>query len=32
MLRRMQGMLVRRLSEMRASLLPSGLARQKLRQ
>jgi capsular polysaccharide export protein len=32
MMRRMQGMLARRLSEMRASLLPSGLARQKLRQ
>jgi len=30
--RRLQGALARRLSEMRASLLPSGLARQKLRQ
>jgi capsular polysaccharide export protein len=30
--RRLQGALARRLSEMRASLLPNGLARQRLRQ
>jgi capsular polysaccharide export protein len=32
MARRLQGALARRLSEVRASLLPNGIARQRLRQ